>query len=298
MPHTRDNPIEVLLGRRPDLQHLLLSCENTNVALPYIDIVNEILEHYVVNGNLTAFTGHDTRADAATADLLADPEFVDATRPTSPRTPRCTRASLPFDMPLARTCGCCSRSGTPRSPTRSTSFGDAAGARRERLGLNAAECQILTDIGVPRPARVLRRARRRRRSTTLNDAVANAKTFCRRVGITYTELAELLQDALRQPVDRARAAARWPRRCRIEHRIAQAWFDGALDDAGLQRTCARPSSTPARTAATSLAWLTANRDAIMGLITLTDVERRGACECDFGQVELRFALPEHDDEPR
>ena len=32
--HDGANPIDVLLGRRPDLQHLLLSCENTNVALP------------------------------------------------------------------------------------------------------------------------------------------------------------------------------------------------------------------------------------------------------------------------
>ncbi len=51
-PGTAGNPLSVLLGRRPDLQHLPLTCDNTNIALPYIDIVNETLEYFVCN-NLT-----------------------------------------------------------------------------------------------------------------------------------------------------------------------------------------------------------------------------------------------------
>jgi hypothetical protein len=43
-------PLEVLLSRRPDLQYLPLTCENTNTPLPYIDVVNETLEHFVANG--------------------------------------------------------------------------------------------------------------------------------------------------------------------------------------------------------------------------------------------------------
>jgi hypothetical protein len=37
-------PLDVLLGRRPDLADLPLTCENTQTALPYIDLVNELLE--------------------------------------------------------------------------------------------------------------------------------------------------------------------------------------------------------------------------------------------------------------
>ncbi|MCQ6557500.1 Tc toxin subunit A-related protein [Paenibacillus mendelii] len=37
----------VLLQRRPDIGDLELSCENTNIALPYIDLVNELLEEAV-----------------------------------------------------------------------------------------------------------------------------------------------------------------------------------------------------------------------------------------------------------
>ncbi|MFL5698674.1 MAG: neuraminidase-like domain-containing protein [Ktedonobacteraceae bacterium] len=40
-------PVDVLFERRPDLQYIQLTCENTNTTLPYVDLVNEILETYV-----------------------------------------------------------------------------------------------------------------------------------------------------------------------------------------------------------------------------------------------------------
>ncbi|MEA2235091.1 MAG: hypothetical protein QOD83_4907, partial [Solirubrobacteraceae bacterium] len=48
-------PLDVLIGnarkgvngRRPDIAHLQLSCENTNTTLPYVDLVNEVLESYI-----------------------------------------------------------------------------------------------------------------------------------------------------------------------------------------------------------------------------------------------------------
>src|SRR5207244_6442961 len=81
LPHSyaKENPLDVLLERRPDIQHLPLTCENTNTALPYIDVVNETLEYYVANQtkalSLQGYEGHDT-GDSASADLLASPEFV------------------------------------------------------------------------------------------------------------------------------------------------------------------------------------------------------------------------------
>ncbi|HMN29201.1 MAG TPA: Tc toxin subunit A, partial [Caldilineaceae bacterium] len=38
---------DVLLARRPDVAEIELSCENTNTRLPYIDLVNEVLENAV-----------------------------------------------------------------------------------------------------------------------------------------------------------------------------------------------------------------------------------------------------------
>ena len=47
-PKSGKKPLNVLLKRRPDLAHIKLTCENTNTPLPYADLVNEILEYYVV----------------------------------------------------------------------------------------------------------------------------------------------------------------------------------------------------------------------------------------------------------
>jgi hypothetical protein len=39
---------EALLRRRPDLADIDLNCDNTNIAFPYIDIANEIMEDFIV----------------------------------------------------------------------------------------------------------------------------------------------------------------------------------------------------------------------------------------------------------
>lgn len=44
-------PFDILMERRPDLKFIELSCDNTNKLIPYIDIVNEILERYVISSN-------------------------------------------------------------------------------------------------------------------------------------------------------------------------------------------------------------------------------------------------------
>jgi len=40
-------PLDVLLSRRPDLAEIELTCENTDTTLPYVDLVNEVLENVV-----------------------------------------------------------------------------------------------------------------------------------------------------------------------------------------------------------------------------------------------------------
>jgi hypothetical protein len=49
LPGIAGTPLEKLLRRRPDLGCLELTCENTNVVLPYVDLVNEIMESFVVH---------------------------------------------------------------------------------------------------------------------------------------------------------------------------------------------------------------------------------------------------------
>lgn len=61
---------DVLNARRPDLQTIELSCINTNTVLPYVDLVNEVLEARVLNGALPQAT------TATAAELLANPQFL------------------------------------------------------------------------------------------------------------------------------------------------------------------------------------------------------------------------------
>ncbi|HEX4568505.1 MAG TPA: neuraminidase-like domain-containing protein, partial [Vicinamibacterales bacterium] len=63
---THFQPLDVLLGRRPDLADLPLTCENTLTPLPYIDLVNELLEAFVTGGSAAFDTGK-TPADVLRA---------------------------------------------------------------------------------------------------------------------------------------------------------------------------------------------------------------------------------------
>src|SRR5262249_36364406 len=59
-PLLEKTPYDMLTRRRPDLPNLQLTCENTNTVLPYIDIVNEVLEYYVAHAQLTPEAAHQT----------------------------------------------------------------------------------------------------------------------------------------------------------------------------------------------------------------------------------------------
>jgi hypothetical protein len=72
----------VLLSRRPDLQYIRLDCKNTDTPIPYLDLVNEILETCIVfkttvpfkPGPPSAPAPNDTSADATADDLSVNPE--------------------------------------------------------------------------------------------------------------------------------------------------------------------------------------------------------------------------------
>lgn len=286
-PHTLDNPLDVLRARRPDLQHLALSCENTNTALPYVDLVLEILEHWVVNGTLAGYKGHDTRPDAATADLLAEPDFVvdtayDTTKGAVYPPP------LPFDAPLAQLRSLFEVWDTSL-PAALDVLGASADARREWLGLNAAELSLFTDVGF----RALPELYGEPAATSLaalNAIVSNAKTFSRRTDVTYVHLAELLRShfvnpgSVLVPLLEALKVSIGQIQQRVDGTLSDGEFTDLLPD-GLD---------PAPYGGDVLAWLDTNRDLIMGTITLTDLTPPddNSHACDFGMVELRHALPD------
>ncbi|MDT3426206.1 hypothetical protein J2Z22_001732 [Paenibacillus forsythiae] len=72
MPAAQGTALQALLGRRPDIGQLELSCENTNTTLPYIDLVNELLENAV--SPETAIPA--TKTTDSSEELSAQPEYL------------------------------------------------------------------------------------------------------------------------------------------------------------------------------------------------------------------------------
>ena len=83
-----------VLGRRPDLPvHSAHLRKTPNTKMPFVDLVNEILESYVVFGKLDATVAHDT--DQATEpELSANPQYTNATAYDTVR-----GAVFPFGLP-------------------------------------------------------------------------------------------------------------------------------------------------------------------------------------------------------
>lgn len=66
-------PLEKLFDRRPDLGCLELTCKNTNTILPYVDLVNEVMENYVAFKHLKPFNVEDETS----SELLAEPQHTE-----------------------------------------------------------------------------------------------------------------------------------------------------------------------------------------------------------------------------
>jgi hypothetical protein len=95
-------PFQALTARRPDLPNLNLSCENTNTTMPYIDIVNEILEYFIAKNGSLQNLSYDT-GSASSADLIAEPQNVvpaayAVLNNSVAATPAIYPLGLPFDL--------------------------------------------------------------------------------------------------------------------------------------------------------------------------------------------------------
>lgn len=279
------NPRDVLFDRRPDMQNLQLSCENTNVAMPYIDLVNEILENYVVNrGVLGEDFGHNTLEESKSIDLMADPAYVVSAAYDKTKE-KVYPHGLPFDMPLAALRLFMRTWGTTLDAALRV-FGTPQASQREVLGLNAGELSILTNqayrklpeyFGEPAQTTL----------AELNARIAEGKTFCRRTGIKYEDLVAMLLASFINP-----GASLVPRLQRLRLTLAQvqSFLDGTLSEAELKNLI--PVNLDLDEYEGGVAeWLRNNQPLIMELITLTDTGAK-PIECNFATVELRYALPD------
>jgi hypothetical protein len=303
------NPQAVLFKRRPDIQHLPLTCENTNTPLPYIDIVNETLEYFVThNLNLDNYKGQDINHDATPEELLASPQVVidqayeilagnvtplPLLPPSSP---------LPFHQPLENLRRYFDKFEAPlphvMQVLRKTDKLERAneidnkptyGWRdilMEELRISRAEYRLLTD-------RTLTLQQLYGYSPTTPEAeilstLANAKTFTRRVGISYEDLIEIIktrfvnQNAVLLPKLERLNIPFAKLKALNDRTITDAEFD-ALIPAGFDQI---PFGRDVKK------WVRDNNAQIMSLITLTNPTTIGD-PCSFDQLELRYSNPDN-----
>ena len=77
--------LEKLFRRRPDLGCLELTCANTNTILPYVDLVNEVMESFIVHLDVYTKSVLDPKKatidawnveDETSGELLAQPQHI------------------------------------------------------------------------------------------------------------------------------------------------------------------------------------------------------------------------------
>jgi len=285
VPHLKSNPIDVLLERRPDIQHIQLTCENTNKALPYIDLVNEILEYYIINGNLTDLKGHDVTDEITQSELLAEPQFVEESAYDLLKT-KVYPYNLPYHQPLEVLRNLFQIWDISLESALGV-FSTALLSRKEGLGLNDEEYKTLTDITFKNLPAYFDQPEGNTLAQ-LNAAIADGKTFSRSVGISYEDLVVLLKTNFINP---GYSIVPLFQKLNINLVDLQKFFEGIITDNQLD-VLIPAEIIPADYDGDVKQWLRDREQLIMGLITLTDVGS-GAAECNFAEVELRFALPDN-----
>jgi Tc toxin complex TcA C-terminal TcB-binding domain/Neuraminidase-like domain/Ubiquitin-activating enzyme E1 FCCH domain/Salmonella virulence plasmid 28.1kDa A protein len=105
------NARDALLQRRPDIQYIALDCNNTNTTLPYIDLVNELLESVIAppSPSVTFIDTTGTSSERrALPQQISEQAYVQTAAVVFP-------LSLPFDLPFAETTAYIAALGTTRA---------------------------------------------------------------------------------------------------------------------------------------------------------------------------------------
>lgn len=104
-------PLEKLFKRRPDLGHLELTCKNTNTILPYVDLVNEVMEQYIAFTNaepaqplLPPITFADYKgfnvAEETSGELLSAPQHTEQEKAYQTLSKAVFPFTLPYHQPI------------------------------------------------------------------------------------------------------------------------------------------------------------------------------------------------------
>ncbi len=197
-PKGNEKPIDRLRSKRPDIEHILLTCDNTNTPLPYIDLVNEVLEFYVAQGKLTAEAARNTN-DVSAAELNANPQNViqaaydTLAKAVYPQT-------LPFYRPLEIARLYLNHLGTNRHALMQAYLRNGSPTEIElaceSLQMTALELKIVTGVS-DRPLVDFYNLSGAQNLETLSTI--KVSEFLRSTSLTYEQLQELLKTAFLNP---------------------------------------------------------------------------------------------------
>ena len=191
---------DILFLRRPDLGEIELSCDNTNTPLPYVDLVNEVLENAVSPG--TALPARQRQTSGAAAELEANPQY------TNPGAYEVLRKAvfpweLPFDLWLEESRAYLGHLGVQRSDLMTALKGATPSVleiESEVLGLSTVERKIVTGAAL-NPARQpweFYGYPNAAPGTWLND-LKKARALLKASDLTYDELVRLLRQRFVNP---------------------------------------------------------------------------------------------------
>ncbi|SDD50071.1 Putative peptidoglycan binding domain-containing protein [Bacillus wiedmannii] len=208
-------PYDSLMERRPDLPNLKLTCENTNTALPYIDLVNEIFEYVVANTQLDESAVRDT-GDVSSAELMAEPHNMnteDYKKAYDKLKNACYPFALPFDLWLETVRRFCEYFEMPFwklldtfrpsddlfAPAVSPETYYRAHIFAEYFGLSPKEYAIYAEPVIADWPKLYGYDKPSDTEATTLTVLKSAKTLARRLDVTYKELAELMMTGFINP---------------------------------------------------------------------------------------------------
>ena len=145
-----------LLLRRPDIQYVALDCSNTNIVIPYIDLVNEILEAAIAPAAVARPTVVDTTGSTAERRALpqqTQPLVAAAAYAATGPTPTVFPLSLPFDVNFARTAAYVAALGTTRTALMRLfpNMASPAAIAGATIGLNPAMQAVINQADTTAP---------------------------------------------------------------------------------------------------------------------------------------------------
>ncbi|MES2520777.1 MAG: neuraminidase-like domain-containing protein [Bacteroidota bacterium] len=186
------NPLAELNDRRPDIFNIPFTCENTNTIIPYIDLVNEVMEYFIVDGKLDSAPS-DTK-NAKANELRADAQN---TREEAYNELQLAGALYPFNLPYHRPLDQI-RSYLPQLKTSRLELLDIFGNEstkelamiKEYFGMSDIEYSIIIDQDFSNITKYF--------GTTVAD-LGTVKTFLDKTKIHFTDLLELVSTKFLNP---------------------------------------------------------------------------------------------------